>query len=195
MANDKPNNKYAVTDFIKTRGVTVFERTICRMNKTTIRSKNKMLERKETLFNIKMMSTELLINDEDRLNTQIEILRVEQESLDLNALGLENRQKWLELELQIQQLEEKSLQIEDRKTKDLKSRVQTFAGPFANALANNIGKANKLEDALRGALNQLIAMVAQAAILAAIMIIINPKKSLRAKVYFWKIKSKIITKR
>jgi archaellum component FlaG (FlaF/FlaG flagellin family) len=51
----------------------------------------------------------------------------------------------------------------------LRSQVQLVAGPLASAFANNIGKANQLGDALKRALNQMIAMVAQAAILAAIM--------------------------
>jgi hypothetical protein len=56
MEKDIPSNKYPFIDSIITRGVTVFARAICRINNTTIRSKNKMLERKETWFNIDRFS-------------------------------------------------------------------------------------------------------------------------------------------
>ena len=50
MAKDNPNSKYAVTDSIITCGVTVFARAICRINKTTIKSKKKIFVKSDTLF-------------------------------------------------------------------------------------------------------------------------------------------------
>jgi hypothetical protein len=52
MEKDIPSSKYPFIDSIITCGVTVFARAICRMNKTTIKSKKTMLARKETEFSM-----------------------------------------------------------------------------------------------------------------------------------------------
>lgn len=66
-------------------------------------------------------------------------------------------------------LKERLKQLDQDDLNITRQKVSTFAGPFASALAQSIGHANNLESALKGALNQLIAMVAEAAILSAVM--------------------------
>ena len=56
----------------------------------------------------------------------------------------------------------------NEQSKIVSKTVSIIAGPFASALSSSIGHANQLGDALKGALNNMIAMVAQAAILAGI---------------------------
>ncbi|MGB5893396.1 MAG: hypothetical protein WBG58_04400 [Ignavibacteriaceae bacterium] len=56
VAKDIPSSKYPFIDSIITCGVTVLARAICRINKTTIKSKKKMLARFETVIKIFRLS-------------------------------------------------------------------------------------------------------------------------------------------